>query len=330
VLVGAGAALAPVLAYFAHAGAWEEFYDCTVGHNLSYSQRMPVSRYLPTFWRTFQGVLASTWPVYLLAAVGLVRDVRCRVAGSPAEPGALIPAGWLGFSFLGVAAGGIFREHYFVQIAPAVALLAARGAAAIASRSPTQRAPGLLPGLLVGLTIVYGVFAAPWYELGASPDEKCRALYEYNPFPESPEVARFTAEHSDPNDSIFVFGSEPQIYYYADRRCASRYIFVYPLMTAFPDARDRQLAVLQELRTHRPRFIVHVFADRSFAKAAGSPEDLLEELPKLLEASYRVVAKVPVTSGAPMPLVRGPALARVQNARPLLVIWERAEGARGP
>jgi hypothetical protein len=61
-------------------------------------------------------------------------------------------------------------------------------------------------------------------------------------------VAAFIAQNSGREESNFVYGSEPQIYCYAGRKSATRYIFVYPLMTAFADVAGRQQAALAEIR----------------------------------------------------------------------------------
>ena len=78
--------------------------------------------------------------------------------------------------------------------------------------------------------------------------------------------------------------------YYADRKSASRYIFVYPLMTPFSDTRERQQSVLDELAAHSPRFIVTVNLDSSFLADDETPTLLHDELSRLIFRDYLLVA----------------------------------------
>ena len=111
----------------------------------------------------------------------------------------------------------------------------------------------------------------PWYFRPGSPIEKVGIIYGGCPFGESLAVAEYVAAHTKPDDTIFVFGSEPQIPYYANRKSASRYIFVYPLMTPFPDTRDRQASVVRELTAAPPRFIVTISTRSSFLDDSTTP-----------------------------------------------------------
>lgn len=264
-LAGAAAVVLPVFAYFAATGAWREFYDCTIGYNLSYADRAPLSAYPVRFWLTFSETLKPFWPVYAFAAWGAWKR------------GGLLPR-WLAAAALSVAAGGRFRNHYFIEAVPPLALLAAGGIADLRRR----RIPAAAAVLAVGL------LASPWYYLPGPAEAKSRRIYGYNPFPESADAARYIAENSGPEDTVFVFGSEPQIYFYSARKSATRYIYVYPLFTPFPGTRERQRAAMDEVRAAKPRFIVTVSAATSFLVSPGSPLDLYADMKELLSSKYRV------------------------------------------
>ncbi len=89
-----------------------------------------------------------------------------------------------------------------------------------------------------------------------SPNAVSRRIYGLNPFPESVEIAKYIRRTSSEGDSIYVVGSEPQIFFYSKRRSATRYIIFYPLTGGFPDAKERQLEVIREVSAARPRYVV--------------------------------------------------------------------------
>src|SRR5262249_24084794 len=117
----------------------------------------------------------------------------------------------------------------------------------------------VLPFAGCGIVLLYGVVTAPWYYLQGTPEQKARRLYGPETFPESPVVGRFLAGRSTPEDTVFILGSEPQILYYAERKSASRFIFVYPLMFPTPATERYCQEVIDELRRNGPAFIITVF-----------------------------------------------------------------------
>jgi hypothetical protein len=305
VFLGLAAGILPVLAYFAAAGAWRDFVDCTVGYNLAYAREVPLSRYPHEFWDKFSGILETARPAYALTLVGIVSGcLRRPAAARIRRPGLLIVA-WLVCSCLGVSSGGTFRHHYFIQIIPAVALLAALGTVALTALLPWRWPRVVAPWAVAAGVIAFAVAVAPGYWLPGSPDEKSRLLYHRpNPFPEDVLVARYLRENSDPSDLVFVFGSEPQIYYYAGRRCASHYIFMYPLTMAMPRTGERQRAVAEELVSNLPRYIVWVYSEPSFLWHPKAPrEELEQEVGELVKHAYHLVAVVPLSDQTPMPLL---------------------------
>jgi hypothetical protein len=345
-LVGTLCVLLPVSAYFAVHGAWGDFFDATVGHNLRYATRLPLALYPQAFWTYFKPCLRSFWAILLLATVpvgcwvfGVGTSVRnSRPDSQPPNPNPGYPAwlvlAWLGASFLGTASGGFFRPHYFIQSIPPVALLAGLAVGMI----EVQRfgvALGLtIRAALVATPIAIGMLAYGWYYLPGNVDAKAHRLYGSNAVVESPAVGRFIAERSNLHDTVFILGSEPQILYYAERKSASRYIFVYPLTGPFPDVRERQHAALREITHNEPRFIVTVSEPYSFLADPGAPTDLTDALAGLVKQSYHLAAVVPLTPEGAAPLITGERAIEVWRSAPLsccsLVVWERAATSRSP
>jgi hypothetical protein len=284
-----GAALAlPVLGYFLAVGAWGEFADCVVRHNVAYAARVPPSLYPRFLGEALARILRTSWPIWALAAWGLAAALAIsRRQGWRRDPGRLLA--WAAASACGVAVGGFFRPHYFIQAVPALALLAGLGAADLA-----RRCARWLPGALVAAALLVGLVATPWYWRPGDPVGKCRRIYGSNPFAESSTVGRFIAENTTPDERVLIFGSEPQMLFHAARRSASRYIFMYPLTAALPDARARQLELLDELARDPPRLVVSIMEPTSFQASAGTPADLFAGVAGLLDREYHVVAVAPL------------------------------------
>jgi 4-amino-4-deoxy-L-arabinose transferase-like glycosyltransferase len=201
--------------------------------------------------------------VALLAQV-LATGILGLVAARRNRQGATVAAFGLGFfvaALVATSAGFYYREHYFILMAPVVALLA--GAAVSVTRRLLAEAKYPMMAALVPL----GVFAAVWvYSVHQqreaffvdSPTDLSRKMYGSNPFPESLPLAEYLRANTSPEDRIAVLGSEPQIFFYAHRRSATGYIYTYSLMEDQPYAHNMQLEMTKEITTAQPKFIVFV------------------------------------------------------------------------
>lgn len=325
-LLGGALAWAPFLAAFASAGALRELWDCVAGYNLDYANSVPWRYYARNFIRTFGVILALAWPAYLLAAAGLtawlVRPERRRF-------GILLGA-WLAASAAGTTIGGYFRPHYYIQTLPAIAVLAALGARALADLPRRERRKTAFLAALLA-SVGYPLAASAGYWLPGDPAAKSREIYPGNPFDISEEVGRFLAGRTHPGDRIFILGSEPQIFFHANRKSATRYIFVYPLMTPTEKARARQLELIEEVHRAAPRIIVTVFIPTSFLARPETTTDVFDATRQRL-AGYRLVALA--LRGAPPSggLLTGAAAREAWRRAPAwydrlsaiaLAIWER-------
>jgi 4-amino-4-deoxy-L-arabinose transferase-like glycosyltransferase len=221
----------------------------------------------------------------LLGAAMAFRDVGGVWAGRSAERTALL--GLLAASAIGAAAGARFYPHYYIQLIPPLALLAAPHYARLWSEKARPRYWLLRPGLTyawLALTVA-GFSIAHWRGLASQREPS--------------EAGRYLMAHSNPEDRIFCWGQEPKVYLDARRRPAARYITTFPL-TGFVfgeplpgvDTHDRILPgawqnLEQDFRKHRPIYIV----DEQFEPDAQYPIRDFPILVRLLAEQYRQVAR---------------------------------------
>jgi 4-amino-4-deoxy-L-arabinose transferase-like glycosyltransferase len=221
----------------------------------------------------------------VIGAILACRDKDEIWAGKTAERTALF--GLLIASGIGAAAGARFYPHYYVQLVPPLALLAAPYYARLWSR--TIRPPHWLlrPAVTyawLGLTVI--AFSIEHWT-GLAPRRV------------PSEAGRYLSTHSSPDDRIFVWGQTPEIYLHARRRPACRYITTFPLtgyvfggpIPGF-DTRSRILpgawtTLEQDFAKHPPTYIVDVQSD---SKTAQYPVKNFPILTKLLAERYQPVA----------------------------------------
>ena len=175
-------------------------------------------------------------------------------------------------SFLAVCPGWYFRGHYFIQLLPAAGLLvatayhsASRFLARFEFAWPTAIWPPLIYAAAAASLLVQG--NAIYFRL--TPAAACRAIYGDNPFPEAVVVGHYLATHCAPDDRIAVIGSEPEIYFYSCRRSATGYICTFPLVEPQPYAPAMREAMIREVESTRPAYVVYVSARDSWVQSTA-------------------------------------------------------------
>jgi hypothetical protein len=172
-----------------------------------------------------------------------------------------------GASVLSVCPGLYFRPHYFILLLPAVGLLC--GVAAVSIERLLQRVLSKSVASTVTMAICIIVIGSYFatntdYLFSVTPRELSRVVYGANPFVEAPEIARYITEHTTTADRIAVLGSEPEIYFYANRKSATGYIYMYPLMEMQKYSDTMQDEMIREITAVHPKYIVYTLIPSSW------------------------------------------------------------------
>lgn len=181
-----------------------------------------------------------------------------------------------GFAVAGIVAvlpGLYFRPHYFIVLLPAAAMLIAIAIGGAQRRIAARSQSGalrVLPAAIFGMAILItiGQQAEGWFSMNGTAIS--RMLYDLNPFPEAPEIAKYLSDHTSADERIAVLGSEPEIYFYAGRKSATGYIYAYPLMEHQKFARMMQAEMIREITAARPRYLVMVSTSASWLRKKDS------------------------------------------------------------
>jgi hypothetical protein len=242
------------------AGVFQKFWFWTFTYARAYATEMSLSEGWDEFTFTFVPLFEQNAALWILAGAGLVYLWWTKAHRASAA----FPTVLLVFSFLAVCPGLYFRGHYFILMLPAVALLAG---AVVRER--------LTYGVF-GLALLLSVFTQRDFLFRASPVRVSRLMYGRSPFPEAIPVANYIRAHTQKNSRIAVLGSEPEIYFYADRHSATSYIYMYGLMESQPYALTMQEDLIREVTADAPEFVVEVAELTSWQRDEESPTRIFD------------------------------------------------------
>jgi hypothetical protein len=272
--IGAVVPLAVVVAVLFAQGALGRFWFWTFHYARAYVSEVALSDAIPNFATGFALVSHSNWAIWALGGAGLAAlwtagwDPRAKVWVT----------GLLAASALSLCPGYYFRPHYFIVVLPAVALLCGVAITALRqlfNRISSSRWSG--PGAVAVFAFTIGLYVVGErdYLFSIGPQELNRSIYGHSPFNEAVEIGRYIGEHTDADDRIAVLGSEPEIYFYANRKSATGYIYTYALLEPQPFAKTMQDEMIREIESVHPKYLVFSWIDYSWMAKKDSDQSII-------------------------------------------------------
>lgn len=234
-----GLGLLPSVLHGAWIG-WEYYWDSMVTHRASYLTEE--ARALSTQWARLVVGVTTTVPSWgVPAALSLT-----ALARRPKRP-ELFGILWLSSSFFGMAMGGFWFGHYFIQLLPPLALLGGAGLFAW----PRNRSGWLLS---IPLLLAAGSFSRDAPLWAADPDEISWRVYARPGYLVAQDVAQYIASNTDASDLIFVAFSEAEIYHLAERKAS----FPHMYFADFEYSQELFDGALESIRNREPAMVVVV------------------------------------------------------------------------
>jgi hypothetical protein len=274
------------------AGVFEKFWFWTIQYAGQYGGQVSIGEGLRILAGHFWGTLGTAWPVWTVAAIGLI--------GCVANPTLRTRAGFLitfaFFSALAVCPGFYFRPHYFILLLPAASILV--GATLVTAFNSLRVGEHNLRFaimLVFALCLAWPLWSEADFFFGRPLAEANRMVNGTNPFPESVKIGEYIRTQSSPSDAIAVLGSEPQIYFYSKRHSATGYIYTYGLMEPQPYAHQMQQEMIREIETARPKFLVLVVVNKSWLVGRESDQTIFRWADSYCDANYEEVGLVNIS-----------------------------------
>jgi hypothetical protein len=322
---------AGVCVLMAAAGVFARFWFWT----FTYAGTYVTGESLRGGWDLFCAYFGKKWFIYAgffaLAIAGLL--AACRQEDTRRRKHFVL--GFLLFSFLGTATGLYFREHYFILSLPALAVVVGLAVVslqrALDGMALMKRFSGAVPLALFAAVLGGNIFYQRQLLFQWPANWVCQTIYRLDPFTEAPALAGYIRDHSAADARVAVVGSEPEIYFYAQRRSATGYIYTYALMEPQPYAQTMQRDMMAEIESSRPEFLVWVGYDNSWNARPSSDRAVFDWFTRYSNEFYDKIGVVNGDAAAGFVLLRDSAASTNLNpAGQELVLYRRKSDPATP
>jgi len=238
-----------LVSWIAFSGNFGQFWLWTVLYSSEYNSLNNLTSGIHNFNFSFTPLLSESFLFWLFVIFGAVSLLF--IAKSNSKRFSFI---FTVFSLSSILPGMYFREHYFILLLPACSILASLGFQSL--NFLNKKFTYYLPSIAFSLMLIITTYSNRQYFFFSSPETVIRNVYKLNPFPESLKLAQFLSANTSPEDRIQILGSEPQIYFYANRTAASGYIYMYELVEKQPYALEMQKELIADIENNKPKYIV--------------------------------------------------------------------------
>jgi hypothetical protein len=272
------------------AGDFKTFWFWTFQYAREYVSGASFSNGEKALWIQLLAMARPHWPIALLAVAGSILLWRKK----PAHEHRLFAIAFFLYSALTVFPGFYFRHHYFITVLPAFTLLAGAGTSLLRQRLTDAEVPAWwrqVPWFLATVAVAFAVWMQSNLYFRIDPMTACHVIYADCGFVESLEVGRYLREHSKPDARVAVLGSDPQIYFYSQRRSATGFIYVFGLLEDQPFARQMQKQMIDEIERTAPEYLVFVNLPLSWAVGPHSSMDIFKWI-NSYQANYESVGVI--------------------------------------
>ena len=250
--IGFAAGIIPSIIHGYFSGGSNYFF-CVVGYRLMKDSLATrgVSFHAEHLYRGLQDIVPGIGLVAAIAAWVIVQHYRSKETRT-----IWVPMLWIASSIAGIAMGGNWYRHYFLQIVGPLAVVAAFGIITAFRKLPTEKRSRYVFGCAV--TFAVALFISFNVLLIRNQGALSLALFRFDQYQYDTQIVDYLKQHSNPEDKLFVMYMDPEIIYLSGKQSAFPHLFEKEF-DRIPAVDKKLEKVLLDPAT-RPRFIVDLRA----------------------------------------------------------------------
>jgi len=289
----------PIIAmftYFYLFGDFNKFWFWTIEYLQKYGTQIPVSEAFNVFKFSLNSITSNYSSsgyiaLWILSLIG----IPFIFINKTSKNNKILIISFVFFSLLTIIPGFNFRGHYFITLLPAIGLLVAVFFDYFNNFliNKINRPNLLFITIFIFFLVIYsGIKQNKDFLFNTDTKVSSKNIYGSNPFVESIKIAKFLKNNTTKTDKIAVIGSEPQIYFYADRYPATGYIYTYNLVEIHSFALQMQKEMAHEIEKNKPKYILFIDISLSWLTRPNSEKYIFTWAKQYLDKNYKIIGLI--------------------------------------
>lgn len=270
-----------VAAFFHLRGGLTAFFASSILYNFGYMGQATLGESLGYFRGSVGTIMRMDQFLWLAAAAGMVMLCRSGFRTPLNLTLAMIAVG----SFLATAMGTYFYRHYFIFLFPVLVTIAGLGLAAV-----LDLCPGRYRRSAIIAVSLLSCFSSARF-MAYSSDDVVKRTYHLPTFVQARGVGDYLRTQASPSATLFIVGSEPEIFFYSGLESATKVYYIYPLVSSTRMLGTLRQQTLAELVLRPPDYMLLVNDPYSLSLKTVAADTFVSDLLDRF-SSYRLVGVV--------------------------------------
>ncbi|MBK9735175.1 MAG: glycosyltransferase family 39 protein [Saprospiraceae bacterium] len=253
--IGGLCLILPLIGYISIIGSFDEMIDWIwikpSGTYLSTISWASGKLYLISF---LQSVFRTYWPLFIFPGLGIILAAGSYFIKGSNKAAATFLLLFFIFSFFSTFPGYRFYGHYWLMVIPSVAMLSG------------NLIPLIVKNVKVNIVLAISLLFLIFYQINttknvnyiAKVSDVYRFVYGANPNFALDRMITYLNRKLQVNDKIYVFGSEPQVYYECDKILNIPHVYVGFLHIPSKEYLQYQKDTKQFLEKNKPEYLIHI------------------------------------------------------------------------
>ncbi|HWY12165.1 MAG TPA: glycosyltransferase family 39 protein [Bacteroidia bacterium] len=205
-------------------------------------------------------------------------------------------------SFMTIVPGYYFYGHYWIQTIPGLSVLSGITFFYILIILKNQfklTSPNVTYVYLAIFTVftLFHLSKLKNYYFSPNYESILRTVYGNNPFPETMAIADYINSIAKPEDQLAVFGSEPELFIYTNKKSPTRHVFFSTIVASIPEHKKFQREFASDIEKAKPKYFVFYRHSVSLLVQANVDQYVFEWANKFINANYKLIGLVDMVDG---------------------------------
>jgi hypothetical protein len=274
-------------------GSLDEMLFWTFKFAGKYVSEISFKRGMEMLQMFFSRIITGYLVFWILGVVGLVLIFFLKIS----KQKKIILLSFAFLSALTVVPGLHFYGHYWIQMLPALSVFIA-----ITIMLLVQLFSKIFKVIIFAafsMIIILNLYNNKKYYFNPDYTEILHNVYNGNPFPEDKVIGDFIKKNTTEEDKIMILGSEPQIFIYSGRRCASKHFYISFMMgdtLMFPQNKNWQMEFIDDINREQPKYLVYYNHPLSILAHVRANNNIYKMFNEVAFKNYKMIGIVDIIS----------------------------------